>query len=271
MRRLRRQGERWPVAQTASWLAGCAVLLLATSTGVGAYAPAVFSLHMVQHMLLATLVPVLLVLGHGRTLALRVAGSATRTRVLDLLDSPVARVVSHPLVAWAAVALSLFGLYATGLYAAVVQEHWAHIVMDMVFLGTGLALYWPVLGYPLPGRGLPPVGQIVMVFAVMGLHAAFAAWLLSRPAPIAWGFFSSLRLPYVPDLLADQRRGAVLAWVVGEVPTLVAIAALVRRWGRGDHAESALPVWSRAGDAATVAGSTAGMCGLGAGTGEPFG
>ena len=240
-RRLRRRGVRWPVGRSASWLAGCVVLLLATSSGLGAYAPAVFSVHMVQHMLLATLVPVLLVVGDGLGLALACAAPGARTRIVDLLDSPAARLVTHPLVAWTAVAVTLFGLYATGLYAAVVQEHWAHLTMDAAFLGTGLLLYWPVLGNPLPGRGLPPVGQIVMVFAVMALHAAFAAWLLSRPAPIAWPFFSSLQLPYVPDLLADQRRGALLAWAIGEVPTLVAVAVLVLRWTRGDRADEARP------------------------------
>jgi cytochrome c oxidase assembly factor CtaG len=74
--------------------------------------------------------------------------------------------------------------------------------------------------------------------------AAFAARLLSRPAPIAWPFFSSLQLPYVPDLLVDQRRGALLAWAIGDVPTLVAVAVLVVRWTRGDRAEEAAPSWA---------------------------
>ena len=52
--------------------------------------------------------------------------------------------------------------------------------MDAAFFLTGLALFWPVLGHSLPGRGLPAIGRIVMVFAVMALHAAFSTWLLSR-------------------------------------------------------------------------------------------
>ena len=244
VRRLRRGGVPWPVGRAAFWLAGCLVLLVATSSGIGAYAPAVFSVHMGQHMLLATLVPVLLVVGDGLGLALACAGPSTRARLLDLLDSPAARLSAHPLVAWTTVAVTLFGLYATGLYSAILQEHWAHLAMDLAFLGTGLLLYWPVLGNPLAGRGLPPVGQIVMVFAVMALHAAFAAWLLSRAVPIASPFFSSLQLPYVPDLLADQRRGALLAWAIGEVPMLVVVAVLVRRWARGDRAEELAPIWS---------------------------
>jgi putative copper resistance protein D len=74
-----------------------------------------------------------------------------------------------------------------------------------------------------------------MVFAVMALHAAFSSWLLSRATPVATGFYGALRLPFVPDLLADQRLGAVTAWMLGEVPILIAVLALVLRWTRADR------------------------------------
>lgn len=241
VRRVSGRGGSWPIGRTAAWLAGCAVLLVATSSGIGAYAPAMFSVHMVQHMLLATLVPVLLLLGHGVTLLLEVTGRQGRDRIESLLDAPVPRLLRHPLVALCAVAATLFLLYPTGFYAAILQDHWAHIGMDVAFLGTGLLLYWPVLGRALPGGGLPALGRIVMIFAVMGLHAAFAAWLLAQPAPLAEPFFTSVHLPFVSDLLADQRRGAVLAWVLGELPTVIAVATLVTAWNAADRDDQ--PAW----------------------------
>ncbi|MFY9806421.1 MAG: cytochrome c oxidase assembly protein, partial [Pseudonocardiaceae bacterium] len=218
-------------------------LLVATSSGIGTYGPAVFSVHMVQHMLLATFVPVLLVLGHGVTLALQVAPERTARRLTSLLDAPAVRLARNPAIAWAAVAVTLFGLYPTGLFDAILQQHWAHLAMDAAFLLTGLALFWPVLGHSLAGRGLPAIGRIVMVFAVMALHAAFSTWLLSRATPVAAGFYRALRLPFVPDLLADQRLGAVLAWALGEVPVLLAVLALVVRWTRADHSPTEHEAW----------------------------
>jgi cytochrome c oxidase assembly factor CtaG len=238
VRRIRAGGRSWPATRTACWLCGCVVLLVATSSGLGSYGHAVFSVHMVTHMLLATLVPVLLVLGHGVTLVLEATGAGLRTRLLSLLDAPAVRFARHPAVAWTAVAVTLFGLYPTGLFGAIVLEHWAHLGMHAAFLGTGLALFWPVLGHSLPERGLPAIGRIVMVFAVMALHAGFSAWLLSHATPIAGQFYTALRLPFVTDLLADQRRGAVLGWALGEVPVLIAVLALVVRWTRADRAES---------------------------------
>jgi putative copper resistance protein D len=248
VRRLRRSGELWPRRYSVSWYAGCTVLLAATSSGLGSYAPAMFSVHMVQHMLLATLAPALLVLGHGATLARRAATPRTGRRLSSLLGSPAVGLAANPVIAWAAVAGTLFGLYPTGLYASIVQQHWAHLSMNVAFFGTGLGLFWSILGRSLGHRALPPIGQLVMVFAVMALHAGFAAWLLGQSVPVAAGFYGGLRLPFVPDLLADQRLGAILAWILGEVPVILAVLALVLRWTRDDApptgpAGTALPPW----------------------------
>ena len=62
--RLRRRGDAWPTGRLVAWLAGCAALLTATSSGVRAYGSAMFSIHMVEHMTLNMFAPVLLVLGH---------------------------------------------------------------------------------------------------------------------------------------------------------------------------------------------------------------
>ena len=238
VRRLRRDGRSWPATWTACWLGGCAVLLVTTSSGLASYGHAVFSVHMVAHMLLATLVPVLLVLGHGVSLALEATRGGLRIRLLSLLSTPAVRFARHPAVAWTAVAVTLFGLYPTGLFGAIVLEHWAHLAMDVAFLGTGLALFWSVLGHSVGERGLPAIGRIVMVFAVMALHAGFSAWLLSQATPVAAQFYSALQLPFLTDLLADQRRGAVLGWALGEVAVMAAVLVLVVRWTRADRAES---------------------------------
>ena len=59
VRRLRRRGDAWPMGRTLAWMCGCAALLFTTSSGLGRYMPAMFSMHMVAHMLLSMLVPIL--------------------------------------------------------------------------------------------------------------------------------------------------------------------------------------------------------------------
>ena len=98
VRRLRKRGDGWPTGRIVAWLCGCAVLLFATSSGVGRYMPAMFSMHMAAHMLLSMMVPVLLVLGAPVTLALRALPAAgnddppgPREWILAALHSRVSR------------------------------------------------------------------------------------------------------------------------------------------------------------------------------------
>ena len=133
VRRLKARGDGWPVGRTVAWLAGCLGLLLATSSGIGRYAPAMFSVHMAQHMLLGMLVPILLVLGAPVTLGLRTLPTGGRNGppgprewLLAAVHSPVARVLSHPLVTLPLFVGSYYALYFSGLFDAALYQHWAH-------------------------------------------------------------------------------------------------------------------------------------------------
>src|SRR5690606_13472436 len=69
--RLRRRGDSWPVLRTVSWVAGILLLFLITNGGLNVYQRYLFSAHMLAHMALGMMVPLLLVPGAPITLALR--------------------------------------------------------------------------------------------------------------------------------------------------------------------------------------------------------
>ncbi|HET9257857.1 MAG TPA: cytochrome c oxidase assembly protein, partial [Pseudonocardiaceae bacterium] len=58
----------------------------------------------------------------------------------------------------------------------------------------------------------------------------FGISLTRLPEVIGSGFYRSLALPFVPDLLADQRLGAVISWVAGEIPMVIVLIVLLVRW-----------------------------------------
>ena len=165
VRRLRARGDGWPVGRTVAWLAGCLGLLLATSSGIGRYAPAMFSVHMAEHMLLGMLVPILLVLGAPVTLGLRTLPTGGRDGppgprewLLAAVHSPVARVLTHPLVTLPLFVGSYYALYFSGLFDEALYQHWAHLAMNLHFLLVGLLFFWPLVGVdPRRAAGrLPP-------------------------------------------------------------------------------------------------------------------
>ena len=240
--RLRRRGDRWPVGRTVAWLTGCLVVLLATSSGIGRYAPAMFSVHMGSHMMLSMLAPALLVLGGAVTLALRVlpaAGSdgppGPREWLLAAVHSPVTRVLTHPVVALVLFVGSFFALYFSGLFDAALSRHWAHLAMNGHFLLVGFVFYWPLIGVDPAPRRLPSLAKLGLVFASLPFHAFFGVILMGSATVIGDGFYSALGLPWVPDLLDDQRLGGGLAWASGEIPLLVVLVALLVQWARADE------------------------------------
>lgn len=79
VRRLRRNGVAWPHGRTVAWLAGIIVAVFVLCSGAAAYGRAMFSVHMVQHMALTMLIPILLATGAPVTLALRALPTRRRT------------------------------------------------------------------------------------------------------------------------------------------------------------------------------------------------
>lgn len=241
VRRLRHRGDAWPVGRTVAWMLGCLTLLVATSSGIGRYAPAQFSVHMGQHMLLNMLVPILLVLGTPTTLALRalpVAGRGAppgpREWVLAAVHSPVARVLTHPAVTLTLFVGSFYVLYFSGLFDSALQSHWAHLLMNLHFLLVGYLFFWPIVGVDPSPRPLPPLARLGLLLAAVPLHAIFGLAVMSADTVIGAQFYDELALPWV-DRLADQSAGGGLAWASGELPMLVVLIAVLVQWSRQDE------------------------------------
>jgi cytochrome c oxidase assembly factor CtaG/putative copper export protein len=240
--RLRRRGDAWPVGRIIAWLCGCAALLFATSSGIGRYMPAMFSMHMTAHMLLSMLVPVLLVLGAPVTLALRALPAAGKDRppglrewLLAALHSRVSTFFTNPFVATAIFVAGFYGLYFGGIFEAAADSHGAHLAMNAHFLLSGYLFYWVVIGIDPTPRPIPPLAKLAMVFGSLPLHAFFGVVLMGTQTVLAGDFYRSLQLPWHTDLLADQRLGGGIAWSTGEVPLVLVMLALLIQWRRSDN------------------------------------
>ena len=243
--RLRRRGDDWPPGRTTAWLLGCALLLFTTSSGLGRYMMATFSMHMTGHMLLSMLIPILLVLGAPTTLALRalpVAGRdnppGPREWLLAGLHSRWSRFFTHPVVATAMFVSGFYALYFGGIFDSAVSHHGAHILMNLHFLMSGYLFYWIVIGIDPAPRNIPPLGKIAMVFASVPLHAFFGVILMGSTDLLGERFYRSLQLPWHTDLLGDQQLGGSIAWAAGELPLVVVLLALLVQWQRSDRRDS---------------------------------
>jgi cytochrome c oxidase assembly factor CtaG len=242
--RLRRRGDAWPPGRTTAWLAGCALGVWTTTSGLGEYAMAMFSVHMSSHMLLAMAVPILLVLGGPVTLALRALPASEagdggvdgpRAWLTSLLDSPAARVLTHPGVALVLFVGSFYALYFTPIFAAALPYHWAHQLMNATIVVVGYLFFWAVIGVDPSPRPLPHVARLALLLASMPFHAFFGVAVFGAATVIGQRFYGDLALPWVHDLLADQSLGGGVAWAAGELPLLAVVIAVLVQWSRTDR------------------------------------
>jgi cytochrome c oxidase assembly factor CtaG/putative copper export protein len=240
--RLRRRGDRWPRGRTVAWLLGCAVMLFATSSGVGRYMPAMFSMHMVAHMLLSMLAPILLVLGAPVTLALRALPATGRDEppgmrewLLAALHSRVSQVLTNPVVATLLFVSGFYGLYFGGIFDAAAGSHFGHLLMNVHFLLSGYLFYWVVIGIDPTPRPIPALAKVAVMFASLPLHAFFGVVLMSTRSVLGESFYRSLGLSWHTDLLGDQRLGGAIAWAAGEIPLVIVMIALLVQWTRSDR------------------------------------
>lgn len=242
VRRLRARGDAWPVGRTIAWLSGCLVLLIATSSGVGRYSPAMFSVHMGAHMALSMLAPILFALGGAVTLALRALPPAGRTGapgprewILAAVHNPVSRFLTHPIVASVIFVGGFYALYLGGIFDTYADSHAAHLMMNAHFLLSGYLFYWVVIGIDPKPRRVEPLTKLGMVFGSLPFHAFFGIALMSMTTVLGGWFYRGLGLGWNGDLLGDQRTGGSLAWASGEVPLVVVMLALLIQWSRSDR------------------------------------
>ncbi|SFT80075.1 putative copper resistance protein D [Geodermatophilus amargosae] len=233
--RLRRSGVAWPWWRTASWVAGCLSLFAVTGTWLNGYSMVLFSVHMAQHMVLSMVAPLLMLLGRPVTLALRslprgrgVAG-VPRALLLDALHSRVARFVSHPAFTLPLFLVSLYGVYFTPVFDALMSDPFGHQFMLAHFTVTGLLFFGPILAQDPWPRQVGHGGRMLELLIPMPLHAFFGVAIMMSSALVVRTFADS-PAGWGVDPLADQNTAGSIAWSFGEVPTVLVMLVVLASW-----------------------------------------
>lgn len=234
--RLRRRGDRWPIGRVVSFLVGgVGVIAIATMSSLGAYDDTLFSVHMIQHMVLAMVAPVFLALGAPITLALRTVGPTAHRRILAILHSRFARVVTWPPVAWAHFVALPFALYLSAWYEATLRHNALHEWTHVQFVIAGCQFFWPILGIdPMPRRwGYPP--RMLMTFLAIPFHAILGLSIMMQRTLIAGDYYRALHRTWGPTLAGDQNLAGGILWSSGDLVGLLFFGVLFMQWQRAEE------------------------------------
>src|SRR5579875_2221441 len=137
---------RWPWWRAGLFLAGLAVLVLATEGGVGVYSDTLFWDHMIQHLLLIMVAPVLLVAGQPLRLLAEASREPMRGRVTRALRSPVAAALTWPPFGILAYTATIVATHLTGLMNVIMSNSAVRDGEHVLYLVVGILFFLPLLG-----------------------------------------------------------------------------------------------------------------------------
>jgi putative membrane protein len=228
----RETGGRGAEAWRAIAFAGAVLALLgAIVTPVeGLGEDYLFSAHMLQHVLLGDIAPLLLLLSLSRVILRPVTRRLMRVeRALGPLASPPVAIV-----VWLG---TMYLWHVPALYDAAAEHALLHALEHLSFFAAGIALWWPLV-QPVPMRrgltGLQPLGYIAAAkggLAALGLVLAWSStahypWY--EDAPRIWGL----------SAVEDQNVAGVIMMVEQSMTlVLVMVWVFVRMLNRSEQEE----------------------------------
>ncbi len=180
-----------------------------------------FTAHMVQHLLLADLAPILLLVGLSRAF-LRPA--VRRLRPLEERLGPLA----HPAVALVLYVGLMWLWHVPAMYQLALDHAWAHALEHASFFTAGMAFWWylvePVpprhrltgawaLAYLATAKGLMGVLGVVLAFSPDALYSTY------EDAPRTWGLTA----------VEDQNVGGLVMMVEQSLVLVIAFAVFFAR------------------------------------------
>jgi putative membrane protein len=226
-----------PMHRTWCWLAGLGVVVLALQSPIERYDTTLFSVHMVQHMLLMMVAAPLFVLAGPVTLLLRVASPGARKRwILPVLHSRVLRVVAFPVVAWLLFATVMFVSHFSPLFDAALEDPLIHLLEHALFLGSALLFWWPALGIdPAPWRMSHPAR---IGYMALGMPwSSFLGLAIFSASTVLYPHYATIKRDWGMPPLEDQQWAGGIMWAGGDLVFLIMLVLSVGTWLRAEEVE----------------------------------
>jgi putative membrane protein len=214
-------GTRVDWLRAFSFVAGALAIFLALASPLDVAADRLLSMHMLQHVVLTTIGPPLVLLGLPAQAAERLFG-------VEPIGA-VGRVVTNPLIAGALFIVNMWLWHAPPLYGAALECLSVHIVMHLAFLGTGFLFWWPIVQ---PSPNLAPIsagGRLLYIF-VTGFPMAVLALLLLASSSVVYDFYETTPGLWGISPIADQQIAGLIMGALGEAASFIAFSLLFVRY-----------------------------------------
>ncbi len=214
--RARRRPDRLSVFRLVMWTLGVLLLLYTMSSGIDAYAMALFWMHMTEHLMLIMVIPVVLVYGSPLSL-IRANLNEPGQRRFDAVmgrRSPIGWLF-NPAVAFVIYTVVIFGTHLTGFMDQMAMNEQLMLTEQLLYLISGWLFFTPLMGkepiawsFPVPGLiGLMMIGM--MPDTIVGI-------VLMQSTVNVFPMYMSMRPDWATPAMTDLYYGGSMMWGVGD-------------------------------------------------------
>ena len=214
--------EGW---RAASFLLGILLIWVAMASPLATLDHEMLTAHMVQHLLLMTLAPPLILLGLPPTPP---AHGALQRFLPSEPMRQLARVVTHPTVCWLAAAGALVLWHIPSVFMLGMRSQVWHEIEQFSFLATGLLFWWPVVR-PLQSSVKWPESSILLYLFFATLPCDILSGFLVFCDRVVYPVFLSSPRSFGLSALEDQQCAGALMWTCITVVYLIAGAIVAAR------------------------------------------
>jgi cytochrome c oxidase assembly factor CtaG len=222
-----------PSWRAGSFFLGLFLIWVALGSPLAAFDEELLTVHMVQHLLLMTVAPPLILLGAPLMPFLQ---GLPRTFVQSVLGplfqwSPIrwaGRVLSHPAVCWLAAAAALVVWHIPAAFTLGLRSEAWHMLEHGSFLVSGFLFWWPVV-QPWPAVPSSPRWSILLYLFFATLPCDILSGFLAFCDRVVYPAYLSTPRHFGISALEDQQCAAALMWTCVTIAYLIAAAILTTR------------------------------------------
>jgi len=211
----RHPARPWPAWRTAMFLAGLAVIVLATQSGIGAYDDVLFWDHMVQHLMLIMVAPPLLIAGEPITLLMHASRNPLHSWTKRAVRSRLASLLTWPVLGALAYTAAIMVAHLTNVADIVESNQTLHNAEHVLFLVVGYLFFLPILGRePIRWRLSYPVRFVILIL-IMPVDT-FTGLVLGYGNAGTPGVPAGPRPSWAPAPVQDLHLGGAVMWIGGD-------------------------------------------------------